>query len=82
MAHYGMLKESHHRNGDCNVPKRYNPALENRVLSQRKQYKEMKNGGTMMDRERVDMLEHPGFAWSCKDGRTTNTSGKDRRTNM
>jgi hypothetical protein len=50
------------------VPRRHkeDPALGNWIQSQRKQNKEMRHGGHIIDTEPVDMLEHLGFAWSNK----------------
>lgn len=55
-------------NGHCNVPTKYkkDSSLGRWVSTQRKQYKEMKDGKrTLMTEERAKRLEDLGFRWNA-----------------
>ena len=64
------LQAYHAQNGHSNVPTKYreDTALGRWVSTQRKQYKEMKNGQrTLMTEERARRLERLGFKWNAID---------------
>jgi len=64
--HYVNLVRFKTINGHCKVPQRYpeNPGLGRWVMTQRLQYKYMKQGKpTMMSQERFQALDKLGFTW-------------------